>query len=150
MFVFLYVCFCLCVSSRFVSFCVFSLVQRLFCGSNHDLDSTDLRDVVVHASLVELHLVDEVGVFLSGFLLAFVVLHEHLRFDFGVELLVLDLVSGAVELVHTLVVEPALGLQGTGGDRFTVLIDFGLAGLLGVGQRKLLKTFVDDCGFARL
>ena len=118
--------------------------------SDHDLDTTDLGDIVVHASLVELHLVDEVGVLLGGLFLALVVLHEDLGFDFRVEFLVLDLAPCSVELVDTLVIEPSFGLQGAGGDGFTVFVDFALAGLLGVGQRQLLKTLVNNGGFAGL
>lgn len=134
----------------FHSVCVDVVFSFSFRDLDHDLDSTDLGDVVVHAGLVELHLIDEVGVLLGGLLLAFVVFHEHLRFDFRVEFLVLDLASRTVELVDTLVIEPSFGLQRASGDGFAVLVDFSLAGLLGVGQRQLLKTLVNNGSFAGL
>lgn len=78
---------------------------------NHDLDAADLRDVVVHAGLVQLNLVDEVLVLLGSLLLASVVLDEDGGFDFSVELLVLDLVACTVELVDALLIEPSFSLR---------------------------------------
>lgn len=77
---------------------------------DHDLDAANLRNVVVHASLVELNLVDEVLVFLSGLLLAGVMLNKDGRFDLTVEFLVLDLVASTLEFVHSLFIEPSFGL----------------------------------------
>lgn len=116
-------------------------------AGNLDFDAADRGDVVVHAGLVHLNLSDEVlGEFLDGLLLAFVMFHEDLLLNVSCQLFVHNLGSGTIELVGSVVVEPSLLLECTGGNSLSVLLDDLGTALFRVGDGMFLQTGINGTG----